>query len=66
MGLERGAREEVSWGGGWEELGKGLAGLGFQNFKDCFKPRLTFLNTEYDRAKVPPYNGNDPRPPLVV
>ena len=25
-----------------------------------------FIDTEYDRAKVPPYNGNDPRPPLVV
>ena len=25
-----------------------------------------FLDTEYDRAKVPPYNGNDPRLPLVV
>ena len=25
-----------------------------------------YLDTEYDRAKVPPYNGNDPRPPLVV
>ena len=24
------------------------------------------IDTEYDRAKVPPYNGNDPRPPLVV
>ena len=24
------------------------------------------FNTEHDRAKVPPYNGNDPRPPLVV
>ena len=21
------------------------------------------VNTEYDRAKVPPYNGHDPRPP---
>ena len=21
------------------------------------------IDTEYDRAKVPPYNGNDPRPP---
>ena len=24
------------------------------------------IDPEYDRAKVPPYNGNDPRPPLVV
>ena len=24
------------------------------------------FDTEYDRTKVPPYNGNDPRPPLVV
>ena len=24
------------------------------------------FDTEYDRAKVPPYNGNDPRLPLVV
>ena len=24
------------------------------------------LDTEYDRTKVPPYNGNDPRLPLVV
>ena len=24
------------------------------------------LDTEYDRAKVPPYNGNDPRPLMVV
>ena len=24
------------------------------------------FDAEYDRAKVPPYNGNDPRPPLVV
>ena len=24
------------------------------------------FDTQYDRAKVPPYNGNDPRPPLVV
>ena len=23
------------------------------------------FDTEYDRTKVPPYNGNDPRPPLV-
>ena len=27
---------------------------------------LSLFDTEYDRAKVPPYNGNDPRPPLVV
>ena len=25
-----------------------------------------FCETEYERAKVLPYNGNDPRPPLVV
>ena len=25
-------------------------------------PDSSFLDTEYDRAKVPPYNGNDPRP----
>ena len=24
------------------------------------------FDTEYDRAKVPPYNGNDPRSPLVL
>ena len=24
------------------------------------------FDTEYDRVKVPPHNGNDPRPPLVV
>ena len=24
------------------------------------------LDTEYDRVKVPPYNGNGPRPPLVI
>ena len=24
------------------------------------------IDTENDRAKVPPYNGNDPRRPLVV
>ena len=24
------------------------------------------VDTEYDRTKVPPYNGNDPRPLLVV
>ena len=24
------------------------------------------LDTDFDQAKVPPYNGNDPRPPLVV
>ena len=24
------------------------------------------IDTEYDLTKVPPYNGNDPRPPLVV
>ena len=24
------------------------------------------FDTEYDRAKVPPYNGNDPHPALVV
>ena len=24
------------------------------------------IDTEYDRAKAPPYNGNNPRPPLVV
>ena len=28
--------------------------------------RLKYFDTEYDRAKVPPYNGNDPRFPLVV
>ena len=29
--------------------------------------RICFiLKTGYDRAKVPPYNGNDPRPTLVV
>ena len=27
---------------------------------------LTYLDTEYDRATVPPYNGNDPCPRLVV
>ena len=27
---------------------------------------VSLLGTEYDRAKVPPYNGNDPRPPLVL
>ena len=26
--------------------------------------RTSKIITEYDRAKVPPYNGNDPRPPL--
>ena len=25
-----------------------------------------FIDTEYDRAKVPTHNGNDPRPPWVV
>ena len=25
-----------------------------------------YFDTEYDRAKVPPYNGDDPRPPLAV
>ena len=30
-----------------------------------FGPESLF-DTEYDWAKVPPYNGNDPRPPLVV
>ena len=30
-------------------------------------PEISYdFDTEYDRAKVPPYNGNDPRPPLVV
>ena len=29
------------------------------------KPPM-LVDTEYDRAKVPPYNGNDPRSPLVV
>ena len=24
------------------------------------------IDTEYDRRKVPPYNGNDPRSPLLV
>ena len=24
------------------------------------------FDTEYDQAKVPPYNGHDPRPPLLV
>ena len=27
---------------------------------------LKLIDTEYDRVKVPPYNGNDPRPTLVV
>ena len=27
---------------------------------------MSFLDAEYDRAKVPPHNGNDPRSPLVV
>ena len=27
---------------------------------------LINFDTEYDRAKVQPYNGNDPRPPLGV
>ena len=26
----------------------------------------SYVDTEYDRAKVPPYNGHDPRSPLVV
>ena len=25
-------------------------------------PARTFFDTEYDRAKVPPYNGHDPPP----
>ena len=41
----------------------GLKSLGLGSF---FVPDFLFYNTEYDRAKVPPYNGNDPRPPLVV
>ena len=28
--------------------------------------RQAILGTEYDQAKVPPHNGNDRRPPLVV
>ena len=28
-------------------------------------PNLSF-DTEYDRAKVPTYNGSDPPPPLEV
>ena len=32
----------------------------------CKSPAKVSKETEYDRAKVPPYNGNDPRPPLVV
>ena len=40
-------------------------GGGKPNFADKnFVDTQTFL--KYDRAKVPPHNGNDPRPPLVV
>ena len=28
--------------------------------------RVPNLDTKYDQTKVPPYNGNDPCPPLVV
>ena len=31
-----------------------------------FSLLLSIFDTEYDQAKVPPYNGSDPRPPLVV
>ena len=27
--------------------------------------RANTFGTKYDRAKLPPYNGNDPRSPLV-
>ena len=27
---------------------------------------LEFIDAEYDRAKVPPYNGSDPTSPLEV
>ena len=38
-----------------------------RNFLGCvLGPNDPCLDTEYDRARVPPYNGNDPRPPLVV
>ena len=33
---------------------------------NALKNLAPMFDTEYDRAKVPPYNGNDPRPPLVV
>ena len=29
-----------------------------------FEKPPPFIDTEYDRTKVPPYNGSDPRPPL--
>ena len=31
-----------------------------------FQARLEISSTEYDRAKVPPYNGSDPMSPLEV
>ena len=38
-------------------------GMPRQGLKDFLSAKF---DTEYDRAKVPPYNGNHPRPPLVV
>ena len=29
-------------------------------FQDVGKGGLSLIDTEYDRAKVPPYNGSDP------
>ena len=37
----------------------------FRHFHVC-DLRRRCIDTEYDRAKVPQHNGNDPRPPLVV
>ena len=47
----------------WSKVAENTAIAG--RIKD--KPEiLTNFDTEYDQAKVPPYSGNGPRPPLVV
>ena len=40
--------------------------MGVMLLRRLVDAELSRIDTEYDRAKVPPYNGNDPRLPLVV
>ena len=64
----RKARPEVPEGGdfGAENcLGKGGVDRAKKGKKDK-SLHMPQVDTEYDRAKVPPYNGSDPHPPLEV
>ena len=45
---------------------KGLSRRHLEGRNTPFREYDPLVDTEYDRAKVPLHNGNDPRPPLVV